>query len=252
MTSLEAEAAAPERSFPEPCPLWERIWNGRVPTRKQLEKNHEDCRFERLDRWQAAEPPRDRDEIRPCECGRPDRWRCYWHFQRRYILRRPTRRTVPYVVYPDDLRIDQEIKAAAVRFIAVGDKPNELAASELPEEFRDLCAYLAEEVAKATNLRSDRNTLGYLRRFLVGAARTHMRRQQIPVEVNERWLQDSNFDVPTVHLQGDSDDPSDFDTLVTPGPIKAEGVYRDRGCHAETHNACGSYRDAAEGLFDNE
>jgi hypothetical protein len=76
------------------CTYYSNFWIMSDPGRRELLRNYETSgpqnrfadtpRYVRFARWIKAEPPRFPPQ--PCECGAPDRWRCWAKTSRRQLL----------------------------------------------------------------------------------------------------------------------------------------------------------------------
>lgn len=170
------------------CPHWDQVWNNH-PSLDELSKAHRDGRFPRLEKWQRAEP--DRHNAGPCPCGNPDKWACYWQYQRAHVFgqaraARPTR----CKYYPDN-DIDRMIQFLVQHYGTDEDKGVRIS---------PLGTAIAEEVFMR-DLQNKEATWSWLKK----AALEHREAMKSPVETPYYLGASDGFDMEIVREVNDND-----------------------------------------------
>jgi hypothetical protein len=144
--------------------------------------------FPRLEKFQAAEPIRNKNfsgplDNRTHDAGEPDKWKEWNKVYRRALLggKRVARTGRGYTVFPACPDVNAAILGCANKFL-----PSKMDEAGLPcEEFRDLCAHLAAHGVEKTA------EGGYHWAFIEKLAAAYLRKQSSLASFTENQLRNS-------------------------------------------------------------
>jgi len=172
------------------CPYYDELWRATALPSAQVEANFnytvggdDTVESVRLDKFFGAEPVRDVERARPCECGAPDSWKCWLGTKHDLLLgdARKARSGRGYTVFPADEDVNRDILNIAQKYMPFRFDEKGMP----PEPVRDLCSHLFLNVETM----ADGN---YSTVFLPQIAAQYLRRLSTHTSVSDRLLETNN------------------------------------------------------------